>query len=215
MVWRTAHGDQKERGRLVVQESVPADELPLPPNAAPGGAKKPNGRKDRDATGKFLPRNGCAKRGRRAQGIRLAPGGMWEKLEAKWPEEWRAARHNGRHALRHRIAEMVRTHGDLSSGVCAILTEAYEIRADARYLRAIAADPARGSDETKAARVSMVDLIRLANQLSTSARQAERDAWELATREAQARKADVDPLDAARQRVLETTGEPGRSDKDK
>jgi hypothetical protein len=47
--------------------------------------------------------------------------------------------------------------------------------ADARWLRA------------KGAAENSPDLIRLSMQLATSARQAERDAWELASREATAR----------------------------
>jgi hypothetical protein len=59
--------------------------------------------------------------------------------------------------------------------VCRLLRDAAELHADAQYLRARAA-----ADDN-------VDLLRTAAQLSAGARQAERDAWQLATLEAQAR----------------------------
>jgi hypothetical protein len=97
-------------------------------------------------------------------------------LEAKADPEWRAARRAGRRAAQHRVTEFCAAHGaDLSSGVCALLYEAAMMRADAAYLRARAA----ADDNT--------DLLKVAATVSAGARQAERDAWEFAVREAASR----------------------------
>jgi hypothetical protein len=163
--WRKAHGTAARSGRLTVLESPPADELPAAKPEPPGPG-------DRDARGRFVAGNRWARVG----GLRLAPRGVLADLEAKAPTEWRQARAAGRRAAHQRVREFCRSHGgELSSGVCALIGEAAEQRADARYLRA------------KAAADGNVDLLRVAAQLSTAARQAERDAWELASREAAAR----------------------------
>ena len=98
-------------------------------------------------------------------------------MEAKSDPAWRAARRWGRRAAGHRMTEFAQAHGgELSSGICALLADAWDMRADARYLQA------------RAARDDNPDLLRLAAQLLTSARQAERDAWELASRESRVRE---------------------------
>jgi hypothetical protein len=60
--------------------------------------------------------------------------------------------------------------------VCALIYEAAEMRADASYLRA------------RAAADNNPDLLKVAATVSAGARQAERDAWEFAAREAESRK---------------------------
>jgi hypothetical protein len=74
------------------------------------------------------------------------------------------------------VEELARLHGgELSSEVCALVVDSWELRGDARYLAA------RARAENDA------DLSRAAATLLASARQAQRDAWELASREAAAR----------------------------
>jgi len=63
----------------------------------------------------------------------------------------------------------------LSGGVGALVTDAWDLRGDARYLQA------------RAVRDDNPDLLRVAATLLASARQGERDSWELASREAAAR----------------------------
>jgi hypothetical protein len=84
--------------------------------------------------------------------------------------------------------------GDLSSEVCALVVDAWEMRGDARYLAA------RGRADGNA------DLSRSVAGLLAGARQCTRDAWELAAREAAAR-ARVSPADLHRQ-LAEAFGPP-------
>jgi hypothetical protein len=80
---------------------------------------------------------------------------------------------------------MARLHGgELGSEVCALIVDSWEMRGDARYIAA------------RARATGDADLARAAATLLASARQAQRDAWELAAREAQARPR-VNPLHAA------------------
>lgn len=167
MTWRSAHGQARACGRLVVSETKPADELP------PGRGSTP-GRPERDSLGRFLPGNRAARR----QLGRVHPAGALAQLDARADLAWRSARRWGQRAGMHRIAEVAQAHGgELSSGVCRLLRSAARMAADAEYL------------SRRAAADDSPDLLRTAAQLDAGARQAERDAWELAAREAQARRA--------------------------
>jgi hypothetical protein len=164
--WRTAHGNARAYGRLVVLESVPADELPP---ASPGVPARP----DRDAAGRFLPGNALAGQAR----VRAGANGALSKLDAKADPAWQSARRWGQRAAQHRIRELAPLHGgSLSAGVCALIVDACDLRADARYIAA------------KARAEGSADLARAAASLLASARQCERDAWEIAHREGEARR---------------------------
>jgi hypothetical protein len=163
--WRTAHGTAAAGGALVVLESPRDRDLPPASGAVAD-------RSDRDALGRFSPGNKLARRRKSRVGVT----GALHALEAKADPEWQAVRRAGRRAARHRISEFAQAHGaDLSSGVCGLIFEAAEMRADAAYLRA------------RAAADNNPELLKTAATISTSARQSERDAWEFATREADAR----------------------------
>lgn len=147
-------------------ESTPADELPP---ANPGLPARP----DRDAAGRFLPGNSLAGQAR----VRAGANGALSKLDAKADAAWQSARRWGQRAAQHRIRELAPLHGgSLSAGVCALIVDACDLRADARYLAA------------KARADSSPELARTAATLLASARQCERDAWEIASREAEARR---------------------------
>lgn len=167
--WRAAHGNAAAHGAAVVLESGRDRGLP-----AASGSDTDHGQRTPD--GRFAPGNTLARLGKARVGVT----GALHALEAKADPEWQAVRRAGRRAARHRITEFGKAHGaDLSSGVCGLLYEAAEMRADATYLRARAAadnDP---------------ELLRVAATISAGARQAERDAWEFAAREAQARPRDT------------------------
>ena len=165
MATRTAHGRARELGRLVVSETTPADELPPATGSDPARA-------GRDAAGRFTPGNPWARLARAKAG----PGGALASLDAKANPEWRATRRWAQRAAAHRVRELAKLHGgDLSAGVCMLIVDASDLRADARYLAA----RARADDNP--------ELSRTAATLLASARQAERDAWEIASREAAAR----------------------------
>lgn len=162
--WRTAHGAAAAGGAVVVLESPRDRDLP---SASPIVTD----RTDRAENGRFAPGNGIARQRKNRVGVT----GALLALEAKADPSWQAVRRAGRRAARHRIAEFALAHGaDLSSGVCGLIYEAAEMRADAAYLRA------------RAAADSNPDLLKTAATVSTSARQSERDAWEFAVREAEA-----------------------------
>lgn len=166
MSHRTAHGTARELGRLVVSETTPADELPP---ATPAQTV----RRDRGTDGRFARGNAVARHSR----TRSGPQGALLALDAKADPAWRAARSWARRGARHRITELAQLHGgELGSEVCALVVDSWEMRGDARYLAA------------KARAEGNADLARAAAALLTSARQAQRDAWELASREAVARK---------------------------
>lgn len=178
---RAAHGRAAQLGRLTASECKPWDEQPP---ATPS----PTARVDRDAAGRFQPGN----RAGQARRIRAGSRGALATLENKGDDAARAALSFGRRYAAHRRAELASSHGgELSAGVGAMVESAGELLASARYwsARSIAeANP---------------DHARLAAQLIAGSRQAERDAWELASREATARPrarrapVDVDALVAA------------------
>lgn len=165
MAPRAAHGRARELGRLTASELTPADEL----RPASPGVAGPSGR---DSSGRFVAGNrvGTAKR------LRAGRRGALCDLERQGDDAARAALSFGRRYAAHRRAELAQAHGGtLSAGVGAMVESAGELLASARYwsARSIAAsDP---------------DFARLSAQLVAGARQAERDAWELAAREAAAR----------------------------
>lgn len=163
--WPGAHGTAADQGRLLASETCPADELPP--------ATQPlTDRCDRTPDGRFAPGNGAA----RARRIRTGPRGALAALIAQGDPIYQAAAKWGRRYGSHRRAELAQAHGgQISAGVGAMVESAAEMMADARYWRARAI--AEGDP----------DHVRLAAQLLAQARGAERDAWELAAREAAAR----------------------------
>jgi hypothetical protein len=164
--WRTAHGNAAAGGALVVLENPRDRDLP-------SASGTNTDRLERTPDGRFAPGNSLARRGKSRVGIT----GALHALEAQAEPEWQAVRRAGRRAARHRIGEFAQSHGaELSSGVCGLIYEAAEMRADAAYLRA------------RAAADNNPELLRIASSISTSARQSERDAWEFAVREADARR---------------------------
>lgn len=180
--WRKAHGRAAELGRIVVLDNGRDRDLP---SASPGDPA----RVERTADGRFAPGNGWA----RLAKVRSGPSGVLAALEAKADPAWRAARRWARRGGAHRIAELAKLHGgELSAGVCALVSEAWDQRGDAHYLRARAA--ADGNH----------DLLRIAAMLTAGARQAERDAWELASREAAARPG---PKESALVAAIRAAGE--------
>lgn len=174
MATRSAHGRMRALGRLTVSECTPSDELPMamPADTAPA---------DRAPDGKFLPGNraGAAKR------VRAGQRGALASLERKGDDAARAAIAFGRRYSAHRRAELAFAHGgQISAGVGTMIESAGDLLASSRYWSA--RSTAEGNP----------DHARLAAMLAAGARQAERDAWELASREAVARR-DSAPKGAA------------------
>lgn len=162
---RSAHGRARELGRLVVSECPPTDELPP---ASPADTAQP----ERGPDGRFAPGNKLARSSR----VRSGPQGALLALDAKADPAWRASRQWARRGASHRITEMAKLHGgELGSEVCALIVDSWEMRGDARYLAA------------KARADGNADLARAAATLLASARQAQRDAWQLAALESAAR----------------------------
>lgn len=173
--FRKAHGKAAELGRLTASECPPVDEL----RPARGGLTD---RPDRGPDGRFVPGNRAARR----QLGRVHPAGALAQLEAKADPAWRAARRWGQRAAAHRIRELAALHGgELSSAVCRLLRSAARLAADAEYL------------SRRAAAESNPELLKVAKQLDDSARQSERDAWQLAALEAAARPKPTNPTIAA------------------
>lgn len=177
--WPSTHGVQADQGRLVASETCPADELP---SATPADA---DGRQRGDH-GHFGPNNTIG----RDKRVRSGPRGALAKLEAQGDEAARATVRWGRRYGSHRRTELARFHGGtLSAGVSTIVESAADLMADARYWRA------RGVAEGNP------EYYKLAAQLMAQARGCERDAWELASREAAAH-----PHQSQTARVLESLG---------
>jgi hypothetical protein len=164
--WRKAHGKAASGGKLVVLENARDRALRPASPVAPVQA-------DRAPDGRFTKGNRISRQAK----VRAGTRGLLATLDAKAAPEWQSARRWGQRAAAHRIREVAQAHGgELSSGVCVLIADACDLRADARYLAARAR--AEGS----------ADLARAAATLLASARQAERDAWELASREALVRR---------------------------
>ena len=183
--WQASSGNARDHGSLVGSAVCPADEL----SEASGSPSDTDGR-DRVAHGHFAKGNRVA----HAKRVRSGPRGALAMLEASGKDEaWLAAARWGRRYSAHRRAELARAHGgELSAGVGTIIESAADLLADARYWRA------------KAIATSDPELSRLAAQLTAQARGCERDAWELATREAAARPKRSNPMLAA----IEADAEP-------
>jgi hypothetical protein len=165
--WPTAHGNAAAGGSLIASETCPSDELP---SATPSNTVRP----ERDAHGHFAAGNRVAK----AKRVRSGPRGALAALESTGDAAWLASARWGRRYGAHRRAELAQAHGgSLSAGVGTIIESAADLLADARYWRA------------KAIALGDPELSRLAAQLTAQARGCERDAWELAAREAKARPA--------------------------
>lgn len=163
--WPTATGTARDCGRLLQSTTCPSDELPP---ATPTDAVRP----DRDPSGRFVSGNraGTAKR------FRAGSRGALVELERQGDAAARAALTFGRRYSAHRRAELARSHGgELSAGVGAMVESAGELLAAARYWSARSLAEASPNH------------ARLAATLVAGARQSERDAWELASREAAAR----------------------------
>jgi hypothetical protein len=187
MALRTAHGRAKQLGAVVVVETLPADELPSASGSDPA-------RRDRDDAGRFLPGNRLAK----AAKFRAGRHGRLAALEAQGDPAWLAADRWGKQWAAHRRTELAVAHGgELSAEVSAIVEDAGQAMADARYCRARAA-AVEASDPARAER-----LRTEARQLRIEARGHRLAAWEIAAKEAQARPA-ADPLAAARARINAT-----------
>jgi hypothetical protein len=164
--WRAAHGAAKAHGALVVLENMRDVPLAAATPAEPAV-------RDRDEHGHFLPGNKLNRLAR----SRAGQHGYLAQLDAKADPAHRAARNWGKRYAAHRVEELTRAHGgELSGGVCVLVQDAGGLRADARYLQA------RGGAERNP------ELLKAASALLASARQAERDAWELAARECESRR---------------------------
>lgn len=153
---------------MTVLEGCPSGELPP---ASPSAAVRP----DRDKDGRFLPGNRASK----ARKVRTGKRGALFALIRTGDDAARAAAAYGQRYASNRRAELAKAHGgEISDGVGAMIESAGELQAAARYWSA------RGMAEGNA------DYARLAAQLIAGSRQAERDAWELASREATVREAN-------------------------
>jgi hypothetical protein len=185
--WQPPGGRASELGRLVDSSVCPADELRP---ASPADTDRP----ERTPDGRFARGNRTA----HAKRLRSGPRGALAMLEASGSDPaWQAAARWGRRYSSHRRAELAQAHGgQLSAGVGTIVESAADLLADARYWRA------------KAIATSDPELSRLAAQLTAQARGCERDAWELAAREAVARPKS--PHSAAVAAILAAGEEPSR-----
>jgi hypothetical protein len=170
MALRAAHGAGGDA--LIRVETAPLDELPKP-----NAEDTAEGLAMRAARGRpFQPGNSAAK-GRRpalatTAGIPLDAKDPAYKQALGWAKRYRA----------RRVRELGVMHGgELSAGVCAMLTSASLDMAAARYVTALSA------------RTGDVEMLILASKLSMAARQQELTALELASREMHARKASRGP----------------------
>ena len=161
MTMRNGHGNGAGSPRV---EVLPPDELPA---AKPGDPVRPQ----RDATGRFLPGNAAGAAKRVKPGIRGALG-----LDKSDPRYRVFARWGARYGA-YRRRELAQVHGgSISAGVGAIVESAAHAMAASRFVQALAAE--KGDPE----------LFKQAAALGSTARQHELAAWELASREAEARR---------------------------
>ncbi len=176
MALRRAHGTGADAVARV--ETLPVDELP-PLNAADTAA----GLAMRKARGRPFTKGNRAASGRKP--AIASAGGI--PLDSRDPDYQRMLRW-ARAYRGHRVRELGVQHGgDLSAGVCAILTSAALDLAASRYLTALAAK--RGSPPM------IAKVAAIASKLAMAARQQELTALEIASREAAARpRGPVDPL---------------------
>lgn len=170
MALRNGHG----RGAGVPRiEVMPADELPP---ASLANAARP----ERGPDGRFLPGNTIA----RQQRVKLGSRGL-SRIDTTSDEFRPFARFGARYGA-HRRQELASAHGgEISAGVGAIVESAAQAMAASRFLQSLAAEK------------NDPELFKQASQLASTARQHELAAWELAAREADARrKAGPNPIAA-------------------
>ena len=164
--WRSAHGNAAKNGTALVVLESGRDRALRPASPAEPAAR------DREPNGHFAKGNGI---GRTAK-ARAARDGKLAKVDADADPNARASQQWARRGARRRKVELERMHGGaITDEVSALVDDSWELRGDARYWAA----QARAKNDPA--------LARLAETLLTSARQAMRDAWELASREAAAR----------------------------
>jgi hypothetical protein len=153
---------------------------PLRPDELPPATPGEPARAQRDASGRFLPGNAAGTAKRVKPSVLGALG-----LDKADPRYRPFARFGARYGA-HRRAELAGLHGGaISSGVGGIVESAAQAMAASRFVQALAAE--KGDAE----------LFKLASQLASTARQHELAAWELASREAEARPIAVHPSPAA------------------
>lgn len=169
-----------QRGRMPVHVETPrADELPP---ATPADAVQ----LDRDANGRFTAGNAVAKSKRLRPGLRGLTGAEQTSPAYEPFARW------GRRYGAHRRRELASAHGgELSAGVGAIVESAALAMASSRFLTHLAGQ------------TGDADLFQRAARLAESARQHELAAWELASREAQARPKTtvLDQIEADAKRI--------------
>lgn len=172
MTLRRAHGTAARGGRLLMVETLPADELPPASGSDPA-------RGDRDASGRFAPGNRIARQAK----VRCGARGELLQLYSKGTPAWQAANRWGRQYAAHRLTELTQAHGgEVSAEVSMMIQDAADATSDARWCRASAAEAEADGDRDLAAR-----LRSEARQLRIEARGHRLAAWELAAREAAAR----------------------------
>jgi hypothetical protein len=177
MALRSAHGAARRGGRVVMVETLPADELPSANGPGPV-------RDDRDSAGRFKPGNSMARQAR----ARAGQQGELAKLEASADPSWKSADRWSRQWAAYRRGELARLHGgELSSEVCALVEDARQAMRDARWCASKGAS-LEGTDPAESR------LLRgEARQLRIEARGHRLAAWEIAAKEAHARP-KADPL---------------------
>ena len=172
MTLRKAHGNGADA--IVRVEVLPADELPAL-----------NADDSRVGAAIVTQRGRPFERGNRAAAGRppklAAAAGI--PMNATDPR-YKAALAHARQYRKQRVKELAIQHGgELSSGVCAMITSASIDMASSRYLTVLAAET--GDPAT----------MKLASALAAASRQTELTALEIASREAAARpKAPIDYL---------------------
>jgi hypothetical protein len=166
--WAPAHGAAATQGRLLASEPCRASELPA-------ATATDTDRPERTPDGRFAVGNRIA----RAKRFRTGPRGGRSTVGTNADPAWLAAARWGRRLAAHRRAELARAHGGaVSAGVGVLVESVGDLTADARYWR------------LRAMATGNPDLSRLAALLLAQARACERDAWELASREALTRPAE-------------------------
>ena len=155
-------------GTVILAAPV-ADELPA---AVPVADPVADGY-HRTPSGLVRPGNVLASRPRHKAG----KCGSLAKLEVTADPDWQAAHRWGRAAASDRVKFLAKLHGgECSSGVCCLVADSWEMRADAKWIRAMGAQP--DGDLTLLDRAAALEARAKANDLAS---------WELAAREAAGR----------------------------
>lgn len=193
MAWRKRHGNARNHGVGPMIEVLPPDEQPP---VTPG----PPAPVERDASGRFVRGNGAGRKKRVRPGPHALAGlPVSDKFAPfqRWGVRWSA----------HRAAEMTRIHGELSVGVTTLLQSAGQQLASSRFLQALGgANPVQ-----KGAKAQW---FMLASRLADSARQNELAAYELAVREAAARRTGPSTANALPPWLMVVDGEDTANDDD-